>query len=91
MSSLSDLVLPPDHKPKEAAPMIDRTMSIDLFKWIVTGLLGALFAAVGWFLGGIQAELREVRKEVAGVRIDTAVATTRLENLIAEFRRHDPR
>ena len=43
---------------------------MDTFKWIVSGLLGALVVPVGWFLGGIQADLRDVRKEVTGIRVE---------------------
>lgn len=68
-----------------------KTVPMDTFKWIVSGLLGALVVAVGWFLSGIQSDLRDVRKEVTGMRIDAAVTNTRLEELIAEFRRRNPR
>lgn len=64
---------------------------MDTFKWIVSGLLGALVVAVGWFLSGIQSDLRDVRKEVTGMRVDAAVTNTKLEELIAEFRRRNPR
>lgn len=73
----------------EAAP--GKTVPMDTFKWIVSGLLGALVVAVGWFLSGIQSDLRDVRKEVTGMRVDAAVTNTRLEELIAEFRRRNPR
>lgn len=63
---------------------------MDTFKWIVSSLLAALVFAVGWFLDGIHAELRDVRKEVIGVRVEAAVATSRLDDLIAEFRRNRP-
>ncbi len=68
-----------------------KTVPMDTFKWIVSGLLGALVVAVGWYLGGIQSDLRDVRKEVTGMRVDAAVTNTRLEELIAEFRRRNPR
>lgn len=64
------------------------TVSMDTFKWIVSGLLGALLVGVGWFLSGIQTDLREIRKEVTGIRVEAAVASTRLEDVIAEFRRN---
>lgn len=72
-------------------PTARTTVPIDTFKWIVSGLLGALVVAVGWFLSGIQADLRDVRKEVTGIRVEAAVANTKLEELIAEFRRRNPR
>ncbi len=68
-----------------------KTVPMDTFKWIVSGLLGALVVAVGWFLSGIQSDLRDVRKEVTGIRVEAAVTNTRLEDLIAEFRRRNPR
>ena len=67
------------------------TVPMDTFKWIVSGLLGTLLVGVGWFLGAIQADLRDVRKEVTGIRVEAAVANTKLEELIAEFRRRPPR
>ena len=67
------------------------TVPMDTFKWIVSGLLGTLLVGVGWFLGAIQTDLRDVRKEVTGIRVEAAVANTKLEELIAEFRRRPPR
>lgn len=66
-----------------------KTVPMDTFKWIVTGLLSALVFGVGWFLSGIQADLRDMRREVAGIRVDAAVVTTRLESIISEVRRRD--
>jgi hypothetical protein len=40
-----------------------------------------------WFLPGIQTDLRDVRKEMTGMRVESAVTNTKLEELIAEFRR----
>lgn len=68
-----------------------KTIPMDTFKWIVSGLLGALVVAVGWFLSGIQSDLRDVGKEVTGIRVDAAITNTKLEELIAEFRRRNPR
>lgn len=68
-----------------------KTIPMDTFKWIVSGLLGGLVAAVAWFLSGMQFDLRDVRKEVTGMRVDAAVTNTKLEELIAEFRRRNPR
>lgn len=76
---------------KGTAPMADRTVPMDTFKWTVSGLLGALVVGVGWFLAGIQADLRDVRKEMSGLRVESAVTNTKLEELIAEFRRRSPR
>ena len=45
----------------------------------------------GWFLAGIQTDLRDVRREMTGMRVESAVTNTKLEELIAEFRRRDPR
>lgn len=70
--------------PTPAIPM-------DTFKWIVSGLLGTLLVGVGWFLTGIQTDLRDVRKEMTGLRVESAVTNTKLEELIAEFRRRSPR
>ncbi|MBY0317934.1 MAG: hypothetical protein K2X72_04370 [Reyranella sp.] len=67
------------------------SVPMDTFKWVVSGLLGALALGAGWFLSSIQADLRDVRKEVSGMRIEAAVTNTRLEELIAEFRRRNPR
>lgn len=76
-------------------PTAGRTQSasvpMDTFRWIVSGLLGTLVLGVGWFLSGIQADLRDVRKEVTSIRVEAAVTNTRLEELIAEFRRHNSR
>ena len=69
----------------------EKTVPMDTFKWIVSSLLAALVFAVGWFLDGIHTELRDVRKEVIGIRVDAAAATSRLDALIAELRRRDPR
>ena len=74
---------------KGTSPMADRTISMDIFKWIVSGLLGALVVGVGWFLAGIQTDLRDVRKEMSGMRVESAVTNTKLEELIAEFRRRN--
>ena len=67
------------------------TIPMDTFRWIVSGLLGALVIGVGWFLAGIQTDLRDVRREMTGMRVESAVTNTKLEELIAEFRRRDPR
>ena len=66
------------------------TIPMDTFRWIVSGLLGALVIGVGWFLAGIQTDLRDVRREMTGMRVESAVTNTKLEELIAEFRRRDP-
>lgn len=68
-----------------------RSVPMDTFKWIVSGLLGALVVGVGWFLSAMQYDLRDVRKEVTGIRVEAAVTDTKLEELIAEFRRRNPR
>jgi hypothetical protein len=64
---------------------------MDTFKWIVSGLLGTLLVGVGWFLAGIQTDLRDVRKEMTGLRVESAVTNTKLEELIAEIRRRNAR
>lgn len=66
-------------------------VSLDIFKWIVTGLLSALVLVVGWFLSDIRAELRDVRKDVTVIRIEAAATTARLASLIEETRRGPPR
>lgn len=73
---------------KGARPMASRTVPMDTFKWIVSGLLGALVVGAGWFLAGIQTDLRDVRKEVVGIRVEAAIANTKLEELIGEYRRN---
>lgn len=78
-------------RPKRAEWMTAEAVPMDMFKWIVSGLLGALVVGVGWFLTGIQADLRDVRKEMTGLRVESAVTNTKLEELIAEFRRRPPR
>lgn len=70
--------------------MAARTVSMDTFKWIVSGLLGVLVIGVGWFLNGIQTDLRDVTKQVAGIRVEAAVTNTKLSDLIDEVRRHPP-
>jgi hypothetical protein len=67
------------------------TIPMDTFKWVVSGLLGALALGAAWFLVAIHADLREVRKDMTGMRVAAAVTNTRLEELIAEFRRSAPR
>jgi hypothetical protein len=67
------------------------TIPMDAFKWVVSGLLGALVVGAGWFLAGIQTDLRDVRKEMTGMRVESAVTNTKLEQLIAEFRRRNSR
>ncbi len=74
---------------KGTAPTAERTISMDIFKWIVSGLLGALMVGVGWFLAGIQTDLRDVRKEMTAVRVQSAVTNTKLDELVAEFRRRN--
>ncbi|MFZ5784096.1 MAG: hypothetical protein ACOY4R_28205 [Pseudomonadota bacterium] len=69
--------------------MSTRTVSMDVFKWVVSGLLGALLVGAGWFLDGIHAELRDVRKEVTGMRVEAAVTNAKLQDLIAAFRRRE--
>jgi hypothetical protein len=71
---------------KGATKMAARTVPLDTFKWIVSGLLSVLVVGAGWFLGHIHAELRDISKEVSGIRIEAAVANTKLENLIEDFR-----
>ena len=86
-----------NHRPERLAGdhlqtlLHEKSVPMDTFKWIVSSLLAALVFAVGWFLDGIHTELRDVRKEVMGIRVDAAVATSKLDALIAEFRRRDPR
>ena len=77
---------------KSVPPSVGTTaVLVDFFKWVVSGLLGALVVGVAWFLNGIHSDLRDVRKEVTGTRVETAVINTKLEDLIAEFRRRNPR
>jgi hypothetical protein len=71
--------------------MIADTVSMDTFKWIVTGLLGTLLVCVGWFLSDIRADLRDMRKEVTAIRVEAAATNTRLESLVEEGRRRSMR
>jgi hypothetical protein len=50
-------------------------------------LLSVLVVGAGWFLSHIQADLRDISKEVSGIRIEAAITNTKLENLIEDFRR----
>jgi hypothetical protein len=67
------------------------TVSMDTFRWIVSGLLGTLVVGVGWFLSDIRADLRDVRKEVTAIRVEATATNTRLESLIEEGRRRSVR
>lgn len=67
--------------------MTHATVPMDAFKWVVTGLLGALVVAVGWYLSDIRADLRDVRKEVTAIRGEAAANNMRLDGLIEEGRR----
>jgi hypothetical protein len=60
---------------------------MDMFKWIVTGLLGTLLVCVGWFLSDIRGDLRDIRKEVTTIRVEAAATSARLESLIEDGRR----
>ena len=66
--------------------MSQATVPMDTFKWIVSGLLGSLLVCVGWFLGDIRADLRDVRKEVTAIRIEAAATNTRLQALAGDAR-----
>jgi hypothetical protein len=70
-----------------AKPMVTKTVPMDIFKWIVSSLLGVLVICVGWFLNGVQSDLRDVTKQVAGIRVEAAVTITKLDDLIDEVRR----
>ncbi|MPZ32037.1 MAG: hypothetical protein GEV13_13755 [Rhodospirillales bacterium] len=71
--------------------MTGTTVTMDTFKWIVTGLLGTLVAGLGWFLSDILADLRDVRKEVMAIRVEAAMTNTRLESVIDDGRRRPAR
>lgn len=71
---------------KGEATMSQATVPMDTFKWIVSGLLGSLLVCVGWFLGDIRADLRDVRKEVTAIRIEAAATNTRLQALAGDAR-----
>ena len=61
-------------------------------QWSSAAYSALSLVAVGWFLSAIQSDLRDVRKEVTGIRVEAALVTnTKLEELIAEFRRRTPR
>ena len=66
------------------------TVPMDTFRWIVSGLLGTLLVCVGWFLGDIRADLRDVRKEVTAIRVEAAATSMRLEGLLDQRRRAGP-
>ena len=92
---MRELVDPAESLPCVAPQVRSRadgpSIPMDTFKWIVSGLLGALLVGVGWFLAGIQTDLRDVRREMTGLRVESAVTNTKLEELIAEFRRRSLR
>jgi hypothetical protein len=67
-------------------PSGDRTVPMDTFKWIVSGLLGTLVLAAGWLLGDIRSDLRDMRKDVTAIRIEAAATNTRLQALTGEPR-----
>ena len=71
--------------------MTQAVVSMDIFKWIVTGLLGTLVVGVGWFLSDIRVDVRDVRKELTAIRVEAAATNTRLESLMEEGRRRQPR
>ena len=71
--------------------MNQTTMSMDTFKWIVTGLLSTLIIGVGWFLSDIRADLRDIRKEVTAIRVEAAATSTRLESLMESGHRRSAR
>ena len=70
--------------------MSQAAVPMDTFKWIVSGLLATLLVCVGWFLGDIRADLRDVRKEVTAIRVEAAASNTRLEGLLEQRRRSAP-
>lgn len=90
-SLVRELADPAAGLPCVAPTARSRDIPMDTFKWIVSGLLGALVVGVGWFLAGIQTDLRDVRKEMMALRVESAVTNTKLEELIGEFRRRSPR
>jgi hypothetical protein len=71
--------------------MTRRMVPMDTFKWVVSGLLGALLACVGWFFSDIRADLRDMRKELTSVRIEAAAANTKLEAIVEDARRRSSR
>ena len=71
--------------------MTQAVVSMDMFKWIVTGLLGTLVVGVGWFLSDIRVDVRDVRKELTAIRVEAAATNTRLESLMEDGRRRQPR
>jgi hypothetical protein len=82
----SDALRLPAEKDGEQS-MTSRTVPMDTFKWIVSGLLGAFVLAVGWFLSDIRTDLRDMRKEVTAIRVEAAATNTRLESLLEDGRR----
>jgi hypothetical protein len=64
---------------------------MDIFKWVVTGLLSALVVGVGWLLSDIRTDLRDVRKEVVSIRIEAATTNTKLEAILDDARRRSNR
>ena len=84
-------LLPAVHTSPRKAAMTHGTVPMDTFKWIVSGLLGTLLVCVGWFLGDIRTDVREVKKEVTAIRIEAAATNTRLESLLDEGRRRAAR
>lgn len=71
-----------------------KSVQMDTFKWVVggllvviTGLLGTIATVGGSYIGSMQTDLREVRKDVTDIRIQNASANTKLDALITEFKR----
>jgi hypothetical protein len=72
-----------------------KTVTMDLFKWIVggllvviTGLLGTMGTIGGLYLSSLQTDVREVRKEATEIRVQASATNTKLDDLIGEMRRH---
>ena len=54
--------------------MSQAVVAMDTFKWVVSGLMGALLIGAGWLLSDIRTDLCDVRKDVSALRIEAAAA-----------------
>jgi cell division protein FtsL len=82
----------PNRAPTEAN--MAKTITMDTFKWIVGGLLVVITALLSTmaafgssYIGSLQTDIREVRKDVTEIRVQASATNTKLDDLIGEIRR----